>query len=223
MAIRYSPYPLAVIRMLLRKGAEANLVLDTWYGIKVIKKIRIPKLYRHPQLDINLRRQRTIREVQMIHYAKNAGVRTPIIFSIDITQAMIIMEYISGTRMKDSLIHLNPIKTKQLCIQLGKIIGILHDHGIIHGDLTTSNIIIDPSENLILIDFGLAEHSIEIEKKGIDLHLLKRALDSTHFQNTEKYFSLIIQGYTSIIGQQTALQVQKRVDEIAQRGRYTVK
>ena len=209
--------------MLLRKGAEANLLLDTWHGIKVIKKIRIPKRYRHPQLDIKLRRQRTIREAHMIHDAKHAGVLTPRIFSIDMNQTMIIMEYITGTRMKDSLIHMNSSKSEQICIKLGEIIGKLHVHGIIHGDLTTSNIIIDPMENLILIDFGLAEYSIEVEKRGIDLHLLKRALDSTHIQNTQKYFSHILQGYTEIIGQQIAHQVQKRVDEIATRGRYTVK
>ena len=209
--------------MLLRKGAEANLILETWYGIKVIKKIRIPKLYRHPQLDINLRRQRTIREANMIHEAKNAGVLTPRIFSIDINQTMIIMEYVIGTRMKDSLNNVNPIKSKQLCIQLGEKIGKLHTHGLIHGDLTTSNIIIDPMEHLVLIDFGLAEYSTEVEKKGIDLHLLKRALDSTHFQNTQEYFSHIMHGYSNIMGQQNTLQVQKRVNEIAKRGRYTVK
>ena len=209
--------------MLLRKGAEANLILETWYGIKVIKKIRIPKLYRHPQLDINLRRQRTIREANMLHEAKNAGVLTPRIFSIDINQTMIIMEYVIGTRMKDSLNNMNPIKSKQFCIQLGERIGKLHTHGLIHGDLTTSNIIIDPMEHLVLIDFGLAEYSTEVEKKGIDLHLLKRALDSTHFQNTQEYFSHIMQGYANIIGQQIALQVHKRVNEIAKRGRYTVK
>jgi TP53 regulating kinase-like protein len=78
-------------------------------------------------------------------------------------------------------------------------------------------------ENLVLIDFGLAEYSTEVEKKGIDLHLLKRALDSTHFQNTQEYFSHIMHGYANIMGQQNALQVQKRVNEIAKRGRYTVK
>lgn len=209
--------------MMLRKGAEANLVLETWYGIEVIKKIRIPKLYRHPQLDLNLRRQRTIREAHMIHDAKKAGVLTPRIFSIDIHQTMIIMEYIRGTRMKECLTHANSIKSKQICIQLGEIIGKLHVHGIIHGDLTTSNIIVDPMENLVLIDFGLAEYSIELEKKGIDLHLLKRALDSTHYHNTQEYFSNIMRGYTNVIGHQIAFQVQKRVDEIAKRGRYTVK
>ena len=209
--------------MLLRKGAEANLILEKWYGIKVIKKIRIPKLYRHPQLDINLRRQRTIREANMIHEAKNAGVLTPRIFSIDINQTMIIMEYVIGTRMKDSLNNVNSIKSKQFCIQLGEKIGKLHTHGLIHGDLTTSNIIIDPMEHLVLIDFGLAEYSIEVEKKGIDLHLLKRALDSTHFQNTQEYFSHIMYGYANIMGQQNTLHVQKRINEIAKRGRYTVK
>jgi TP53 regulating kinase-like protein len=159
----------------------------------------------------------------MIHDAKLAGVLTPRIFSIDINQTMIIMEYIAGTRMKDSLLHLPLSKSEQICIKLGKIIGKLHTHGIIHGDLTTSNIIIDPMENLVLIDFGLAEYSIEIEKRGIDLHLLKRALDSTHIQTTQKYFSPILQGYTKVIGQQIAHQVQKRVDDIAKRGRYTVK
>lgn len=209
--------------MLLRKGAEANLLLETWYDIQVIKKIRIPKLYRHPQLDMKLRRQRTIREAHMIHDAKNAGVLTPRIFSVDVKETTIIMEYIKGTRLKESLAREDYDKSEQMCTRLGEIIGKLHVHGIVHGDLTTSNIIIDSLDNLILIDFGLAEYSTEVEKKGVDIHLLKRALDSTHFQNTQFYFNHIIQGYSNVMGQQIGFQLQKRVDEIAKRGRYTVK
>lgn len=209
--------------MLLRKGAEANLLLETWYDIQVIKKIRIPKLYRHPQLDMKLRRQRTIREARMIHDAKNAGVLTPRIFSVDVKETTIIMEYIKGTRLKESLAREDYDKSEQMCTRLGEIIGKLHVHGIVHGDLTTSNIIIDSLDNLILIDFGLAEYSTEVEKKGVDIHLLKRALDSTHFQNTQFYFNHIIQGYSNVMGQQIGFQLQKRVDEIAKRGRYTVK
>lgn len=209
--------------MLLRKGAEANLLLETWYDIQVIKKIRIPKLYRHPQLDMKLRRQRTIREAHMIHDAKKAGVLTPRIFSVDVKETTIIMEYIKGTRLKESLAREDYDKSEQMCTRLGEIIGKLHVHGIVHGDLTTSNIIIDSLDNLILIDFGLAEYSTEVEKKGVDIHLLKRALDSTHFQNTQFYFNRIIQGYSHVMGQQIGFQLQKRVDEIAKRGRYTVK
>lgn len=209
--------------MLLKKGAEANLIVETWYDIQVIKKIRVPKLYRHPQLDINLRRQRTIREAQMIHDAKKAGVLTPRIFSIDVNHTTIIMEYIQGTRMKEALIHESHYKSKQMCTQLGEIIGKLHVHGIVHGDLTTSNIIVDSLDNLILIDFGLAEYSTEVDKKGVDLHLLKRALNSTHYQNMQPYFNHILHGYTNIAGEQLGFQVQKRVEAIAKRGRYTVK
>jgi len=166
--------------MLVRKGAEANLYLEEWYGIKVIKKVRIPKSYRLRQIDYEIRRSRTVHEAQIMSDAKRAGVPTPTIYLIDVKRTTLIMEYVEGPRVKEILNLLHSQERKVLCRQIGGLIGQLHGKGIIHGDLTTSNMIIGQTKKIYFIDFGLAEYSVDVEKRGVDLHLMKRALESTH-------------------------------------------
>lgn len=209
--------------MLIRRGAEANLFLEDWYGFRVIKKMRQAKAYRISQLDLELRRNRTIREAQIIHSAKLAGVPTPTIYFIDISRAMIIMEYIEGHRVKEVLNLLANQERQALFRKIGVLIGRLHRNQIIHGDLTTSNMIFNPQEKLFFIDFGLAEFSGEVEKRGIDIHLMRRALQSTHYRYSQECFKSIVKGYTTEVGQETVKDVFDRVREIAKRGRYSTK
>ena len=207
--------------MLVRKGAEANLYLEEWYGIKVIKKVRIPKSYRLRQIDYEIRRSRTVHEAQIMSDAKRAGVPTPIIYLIDVKRTSIVMEYIEGPRVKEILNLLPSQERKVLCRRIGGLIGQLHGKGIIHGDLTTSNMIMGQNEKIFFIDFGLAEYSVEVEKRGVDLHLMKRALESTHYPHAKECFTSIIAGYAIEVTSKNAEEVVKRVREIAQRGRYS--
>lgn len=208
--------------MLIRKGAEANLYLETWYSFQVIKKIRIPKNYRLTQLDYKIRRTRTVREAQMLHYAKSAAITTPKIYFVDPINTFIIMEYIEGLRVKEILHYLSNKKREWVCKNIGKLIGRLHSKKIIHGDLTTSNIIIAKNNKIVFIDFGLSEYSDKVEKKGIDIHLMKRALQSTHYIYAKKCFNFIMEGYESEVGSETSKEIRKRVVAIAKRGRYSV-
>ena len=207
---------------LIRKGAEADLYLEDWYGIKVIRKIRKAKKYRLPLLDQRIRNERTIHEAQIMHDAKLAGVPTPTIYFIDLTATTIIMEYIDGKRVKDVLNELPLHERRKLCETLGNFVGRLHRKRIIHGDLTTSNIIIDKNGKIFFIDFGLAEYSEELEKKGVDLLLIKRALQSAHYNYAKDCFNSIIEGYSLEIGKEQTIQVVNRVDEIEKRGRYAI-
>lgn len=209
--------------MLIRKGAEANLYLEDWYGIRVIRKVRIPKSYRLSQLDFEIRRSRTIHEAQVMHDAKLAGVPTPTIYFIDVNRTFIVMEYIEGMRVKETLSLLSSEERRKLCRGIGKLIGSLHGNGIIHGDLTTSNMIITKNEKMFFIDFGLSEYSEEVEKRGVDIHLMKRALQSTHYKYARECFNSVMEGYTIEIGHETAKEVVKRIGEIEKRGRYSVK
>ena len=207
--------------MLVRKGAEANLYLEEWYGLKVIKKVRMPKSYRLRQIDYEIRRSRTVHEAQIMSDAKRAGVPTPIIYLIDVKRTSIVMEYIEGPRVKEILNLLPSQERKELCRRIGGLIGQLHGKGIIHGDLTTSNMIIGQNEKIFFIDFGLAEYSVEVEKRGVDLHLMKRALESTHYPHAKECFTSIIAGYAMEVTSKNSEEVVKRVREIAQRGRYS--
>ncbi|MDH7477135.1 MAG: KEOPS complex kinase/ATPase Bud32, partial [Candidatus Bathyarchaeota archaeon] len=183
-------------------------------------KKRLAKKYCPKILDEHIRVYRTIHEPQLMHEAKRAGVPTPTIFFVDIKNATIIMEYVEGKQVKQLLSEVSKSERQRLCLKIGELIGRLHENGIIHGDLTTSNMILNSEGKIFFVDFGLGEKSKELEARGVDLHLMKRALQSTHFRFTEECFKAIIHGYTKVVGVETAKNILEKIKEIEQRGRY---
>jgi TP53 regulating kinase-like protein len=206
--------------VLIKKGAEASLFLEDWHNRKVIMKRRFPKDYRNNALDMMIRSQRTMHEPHIIHKAKEAGVPTPIIFMVDVSDANIIMEFVEGKQVKEVLDDVSPEKRVTLSKQIGELIGRLHKHGIIHGDLTTSNMILTTYGTVVFIDFGLSERSIELEPKGVDLHLMKRTLYSTHYKHAKECFKTVMEGYAESVGKEEAKKVSAKIREIEKRGRY---
>ena len=206
--------------MLIKKGAEANLYLEQWQDRRVIMKRRLPKAYRQPKLDSQIRTQRTLHEPSLIHRAKEAGVSTPTIYMVDLKDANIIMEHVEGKQIKQVLNEMPPEEKLRICNQIGSMIGRLHKNGIIHGDLTTSNMILTTSGKIVFVDFGLGEYSNETEARGVDLHLMKRALQSTHHKYAKECYQAVISGYTKTVGEQTANTVLEKINEIERRGRY---
>jgi TP53 regulating kinase-like protein len=206
--------------VLLKKGAEASLYLVDWHERKVIVKVRVPKKYRAKELDEEIRNYRTVHEPQLMHEAKAAGVSTPLIYMVNVPESSITMEYIEGKQVKQLLNVITKAERYDLCLKIGEFIARLHKHGLIHGDLTTSNIILSAKGQVFFVDFGLGEKNIELEAKGVDLHLLKRALQSTHFQFWEECLQSVLCGYTSVLGVETAEKVYEKIREIERRGRY---
>jgi TP53 regulating kinase-like protein len=206
--------------MLLKKGAEASLFLEDWYGWKVIMKRRLPKKYRLPEMDEQIRTYRTTHESQLLHLAKEARVPTPTLLMIDLADSNIIMEYVEGDQVKQILDNLSPEERQRLCRHIGDLVGHLHRDDIVHGDLTTSNMILTPGGRIVFVDFGLGEKTVELEPKAVDLHLMKRALQSTHFRCAEACFHAVFAGYTAVVGKDTAKEVQAKIHEIERRGRY---
>jgi TP53 regulating kinase-like protein len=205
---------------LLKKGAEANLYVADWHGRRVVFKKRLPKKYRQTKLDAQIRVYRTIHEPQLMHEAKKAGVSTPTIFLVDVKNTFIVMEYIEGKQVKQLLYELSEDKRKNVCFMIGQEIAKLHRFGLIHGDLTTSNMIMNSDGRVFFVDFGLGEKNDELEAKGVDLHLMKRALQSTHYQFAEDCFKSVVDGYGSILNGDTLKSVLRKVKEIERRGRY---
>ena len=205
---------------LFKKGAEASLHVATWNGRKVVLKTRFPKRYRHEKLDKNIRTYRTVHEPQLMNEAKKAGVLTPVIFQVDLRNSRIIMEFIEGKQIKQLLGSLSPNERKEMCTRIGEAIGKLHKHGVIHGDLTTSNMIVNREGRIFLVDFGLGEKSTELEAKGVDLHLMKRALQSTHCQYAEECFEAVTKGYAAVVGEDRTKEIAGKIREIERRGRY---
>jgi TP53 regulating kinase-like protein len=206
--------------LLIKKGAEASLYLADWHGKKVIMKKRLPKKYRPSMLDEQIKTYRTIHEPQLIHEAKKAGVTTPTIFLVDLKNATIIMEFIEGKQVKQLLGEAAKGERQSLCLKIGELIGRLHEYGIIHGDLTTSNMILNSRGKIFFVDFGLGEKSKELEARGVDLHLMKRALQSTHFRFTEECFDAVIRGYSKVLGTEAVKNILDKIKEIEKRGRY---
>ena len=204
---------------LIAKGAEADLWFDPdWNSRKALIKKRGEKKYRHPELDRAIRRSRTIHEADIIHRAKQAGVPTPVLYQVDLAGATIVMQYVEGEKVRDVVDRLGDMERTELFRLIGVHAGRLHGSGIIHGDLTTSNMI-KAGDTVVFIDFGLGELSSEAEKRGVDLHLMRRMLTSTHFKYADELFNAFEEGYTAVMGVE-AEEALRRMREIERRGRY---
>ncbi|XP_042400215.1 EKC/KEOPS complex subunit bud32-like isoform X1 [Zingiber officinale] len=171
---------------LVKQGAEARVFKSTFVGHLSIVKERFSKKYRHPLLDSKLTVKRLNMEVRCMTKARRLGVPTPILYVVDPILHTLTFEYVDGLSVKEILLDfgLNGIVEEQLddiAIQIGTTMGKMHDGGLIHGDLTTSNMIIRGETNqLVLIDFGLSFTSTLPEDKAVDLYVLERALLSMH-------------------------------------------
>ncbi len=126
--------------MLIKRGAEAELHRTEFLGRPAVAKTRVPKAYRSTELDENLRRTRIRTEARLIAEARAAGVTVPILFDIDLAEAQIVMEFIDGPTVKEVLDR-GGTAAIQTAGEVGRIVGRLHRAGIVHGDLTTSNMI----------------------------------------------------------------------------------
>jgi len=112
---------------------------------------------------------------------------------------------------------------------IGTEIGKMHLADIIHGDLTTSNMMLrhpfafkpPPTSSiptqLVLIDFGLAYQSSLVEDKAVDLYVLERAFASTH-PDSEPLFASVLRAYEECMGKDWSA-IEKRLDDVRLRGR----
>lgn len=201
----------------IKMGAEAVIYNAQYHSNKCIIKQRVVKRYRLPTLDQNIRKQRTIAESRIMYTALKYGVRVPAVLFVDLQEGLMVMEYIPGPQIKTCI---GSIDINKYFTEIGMQIANLHQHNIIHGDLTTSNIILDQKRDATyLIDFGLAKVSTHIEDKAVDLMVFKRTLDSTHFQYHQQAWSAFLKGYFA--HSKSESEMLKRLATIQARTRYT--
>jgi TP53 regulating kinase and related kinases len=193
----------------IARGAEAVIFENE--GGHIAKK-RVPKKYRLSEIDEKLRARRTRSEAKLMRDARRAQVLVPQIESEG--KFEIVMEKIAGRKVRD----LPDQEMLKLCQKIGASIGKMHSFGIIHGDLTTSNMI-EKGDQIYFIDFGLGFHSEKIEDKAVDLRLLLQALESTHFRIAQKAWKIILKAYQSNCcdADRTAIVMSS----IEKRGRYS--
>jgi TP53 regulating kinase and related kinases len=196
--------------MLIKRGAEADIYIVEWDNKKAISKVRSPKSYRHQDLDSAIRKHRTIHEVSFMSTAKSAGIVTPFVYFVDPVKAEIIMEFIKGQNIRDAL-------TPDICYKVGRCAGLLHASNIIHGDLTTSNFVMN--KRLVLLDFGLSYYSERTEDMATDIRLIKEVFSSAHIAVREA-FPCFVEGYASVAGRKKTDKILESVRTIEQRGRY---
>jgi TP53 regulating kinase-like protein len=202
------------------RGAESRLYQRNWFDFEALYKVRLPKSYRVDELDTHFRKQRTIYEARILSRAKKAGVRVPIIYEIDLQNATIVMELIQGEIMKTYFPKIKKKEMLDLSYQIGYNIGLLHKEGIVHGDLTTSNIIKILNKNqLAFIDFGLGYISDKLEDFGIDLYLLERAIRNSHHDFFNDIWKKVLEGYYKTSPYKD--KIKDKLLEIASRGRYS--
>ncbi len=185
------------------RGAEA---LISFYKDDILKR-RERKSYRIVELDERLIRERTRSEARLLVSARRDGVPTPVIR--DITRDTIRMECIRGILLKNSL-------NSENVREAGRVTGLLHSSGIIHGDLTTSNMIMR-KDRCVFIDFGLASASDEVESRGVDIHIFFQTLESSS-SRVKELKEAFIEGYKETFVD--AGEVLEREHEIVLRGRY---
>jgi len=162
---------------LIAQGAEAKLYQEN----NLLVKDRIRKTYRIPEIDEKLRKSRTKREAKVLEKLKGIDFPAPKLLKVD--EKIIEMDFIKGNKVRDI----------NLSKEIGEKLAILHNNEIIHGDLTTSNMILE--KEIYFIDFGLSFFSKRVEDKAVDLHLFRQALESRHYKVWEKCFGAFLKEY----------------------------
>lgn len=234
--------------VLIKQGAEALAFKSTFLPSlpAALRKHRPPKPYRHPVLDRRLTKHRILAEARLLQRCRKNGIATPALYFIDEKRGDLWMEFIEGRSLRDVLLAVERepelqgqdgskrvpevgIDVVEMMKRTGEAIAMLHEAGVIHGDLTTSNLMRrepgrDPADcnaqntgEIVIIDLGLGSISLANEDKAVDLYVLERAFLSTHPRSTH-LFASILEAYAQSGGTQTA-QILKRLEDVRLRGR----
>ncbi|KAI8054257.1 kinase-like domain-containing protein [Syncephalis plumigaleata] len=207
---------------LIYQGAEARVYSMPFLGRTAVAKERFSKAYRHPILDHKLTSRRVVQEARLLQRCRRAGVNAPAVYYVDQKNSTIYMEYIDTITIRDHLNTTSPNKDEvsSLARIIGQQLAKMHAADVVHGDLTTSNMMLSKKEPLkiVMIDFGLSYTSTLAEDKAVDLYVLERAFLSTH-PNSEAMFQEILDAYKTTSHRNHAQQVMHKLEEVRLRGR----
>lgn len=202
----------------IARGAEAVLKKGKRQGESILLKDRVRKGYRANELDRKIRSQRTKTEERLLARARRSGVQTPRVW--EASGYEIVMEWLDGPTVKEGLNNMERKNRLIVYERIGHAAASLHRAGIMHGDLTTSNMILRDGrpDQLFLIDFGLAKTSQRVEDQAVDLFLLYEALKAAHFRFLDEAWKNIIKAYK--YNYSIARQILERLEKIERRRRY---
>jgi len=205
----------------IKVGAEAVLRKVSWRGLILVEKMRVGKPYRHPQLDSEIRRTRTMKEARIMVRAKELGVTCPTIIHVDLERTAIYMQYIGGVDLRELLASGDP-RIPRISEILGSLLAALHTGGIFHGDFVPSNILV-LDDYPVIIDFGLSGYSHDVEEYAVDLHLFDRGIKASHPSIATSIVEKLMRGYEKVAGRDGLREVLEKIAEIRSRARYVVR
>ncbi|PSR74063.1 putative MNORI-2 protein [Coniella lustricola] len=248
---RILTHPSSTAPQLITQGAEGLLYRTSYLqpSLPAALKYRPSKPYRHPILDARLTRQRILAEARILAKCRREGVVVPSVYCVDEAAGWLLMEWIEGLPVRVVVNKWLGSKSEEqvltaeangrlvdLLKRVGAAVGRLHAAGVVHGDLTTSNMMLRPAPpavepqqhgdeslqredtdgSIVIIDFGLASQGTHEEDRAVDLYVLERAFLSTH-PRTEKLFSQVLEGYKTTF--KAATQVLRKLEDVRMRGR----
>ena len=217
----------------LHLGAEAEVWSGLWMGRQAVRKIRRKRGWRHPNLEKRLGFRRLLSEARLLIRARRVGLEVPAIWDVDLDKGILVMEMLPGRPLIELLRDDNSTQDmiRNSLYNSGALVRRLHRLAITHGDLSTNNILIDDDLSAHLVDFGLASIDYEVERFGIDLHVIDEILGASH-PSIEGGIDIFLEGYLdeeSRLGpakEQTggvvpsADAVMKRLEQVRSRVRY---
>ncbi len=193
----------------LAKGAEAELFVVNHGGRPAVLKRRVHKKYRLEELDRRIRSARTKREARTMAAVKRMGVSAPLLYSVDLGKSELVMEKIGGMLLRDA--HAAGTKAFGDC---GVQLALMHEEGVVHGDFTSSNVMVEKGGGIVFIDFGLAAFTDSVEEQATDLLVFKKSVGKSQYK-------AFLGGYARRSKRFKA--VVRQVSEIEKRGRYVVR
>lgn len=217
----------------LHLGAEAEVWSGLWMGKPAVRKLRRNRAWRHPDLEKRLGYRRMLSEARILIRLKHSGLPVPAIWDVDLVNGRIVMEKIDGRPLIEVLRDqsLTRQQLNKVLFNTGASVRLLHRLAVTHGDLSTNNILIDENFNAALIDFGLSAVEYEVERFGIDLHVMDEILGASH-PNIDNAIDVFLDGYRQCDAKEgptselsggkppAAMEVIKRLDDVRSRVRY---
>ena len=227
------PYMVFQAAERLHLGAEAEVWSGTWFGRPAVRKQRRTRAWRHPELDHRLGHRRMMSAARLMVRMQRAGIAIPALYDLDPDAGTMVMQRMPGRPLIDVLRDnaLPPSFKQSALTSTGAAIRNVHRLAITHGDLSTNNVLIDEEGHATLIDFGLAAVDYEVERFGIDLHVVDEILGASH-PDIADGIEFLLAGYTAEEERQgppveqtggavpTASEVLQRLENVRTRVRY---
>ena len=193
-----------------------------YLGRDAILKTRFSK----SDLDKQIAKERTKSEARSLIRCLEMRLPVPVLHDADLENCILTIEYINESvtvrNYLDEALNSETFNSENilsLAKRIGHTIGRLHENHIIHGDLTSSNMLITkPYEKskIILIDFDMSSEDSRSKPKADDLYVLEKDIFSTH-PNSEGFVESILSEYAKNTNQDSKAVIQK-LDEVRQRG-----